>query len=148
MLFKNILVPVDGSIHAMKALELAVQLEETFDATIHVLSVYKHMSYSESTHSLVRNRTVTERPDSARKQAATELVQAFASEAERLGATAVKAVTRRGKPSRIIVDYAAEQGIDCIVMGGRGLGDAGGVLLGSVSHKVAALSPCTVITVK
>lgn len=148
MRFKNILVPVDGSAYATKALELAVQLEDTFDATLHVLSVYKHMSYSENTHSLIRNRQATETPDSARKAEARALVDAYVADAEKMGASGVKGAVRRGKPSKVIVEYAAEHKIDCIVMGGRGLGDVGGVLLGSVSHKVAALSPCTVITVK
>ncbi|MHC5024763.1 MAG: universal stress protein, partial [Planctomycetota bacterium] len=35
-----------------------------------------------------------------------------------------------------------------IVMGSRGHGDLEGLLLGSVSHKVASLAKCTVVTVK
>ena len=33
-------------------------------------------------------------------------------------------------------------------MGSRGLGDIGGLLLSSVSHKVSSLSGCTCIMVK
>ena len=37
---------------------------------------------------------------------------------------------------------------DLIVMGRRGLGDLGGLLMGSVSHKVCHLADCACLTVK
>lgn len=51
-----------------------------------------------------------------------------------------------GPPAREIVDYAERVSANCIVMGRRGLGDVAGLLMGSVSHKVAYLSPMTLIT--
>ena len=35
-----------------------------------------------------------------------------------------------------------------VFLGSRGLGDAKGLLLGSVSHKVMHLAPCTCVAVK
>ena len=35
-----------------------------------------------------------------------------------------------------------------VVMGSRGLGNLEGLVLGSVSHKVAASAPCNVVTVR
>ena len=35
-----------------------------------------------------------------------------------------------------------------IFLGSRGLGDVGGLLMGSVSHKVMHLAPCTCVAVK
>lgn len=149
MQFNRIVVPVDGSTHAMKALELAVQLQDKFDGSLlWVLSVYQHVSLVESSHSLVRGRQDLAPPDEAMKEICREVVDQHVAKAMELGATGVKGLVKRGKPSRTIVDFAKEQSADCIVMGGRGIGDVGGVLLGSVSHKVASLAPCTVITVK
>jgi len=37
---------------------------------------------------------------------------------------------------------------DMIVMGSRGLSDLAGLLVGSVSHKVTNMAPCTCITVR
>ena len=47
----------------------------------------------------------------------------------------------------MIAGYAKANAIDLIVMGRRGLGAIGGLLLGSVSHKVTQLAPCACMTV-
>lgn len=149
MQFNRIVVPVDGSTHALKALELACQLQDKFDGSLlWILSVYQHVSLVESSHSLVRGREDLAPPDDAMRQISREIVDQYVARAAEWGATGVKGVVKRGKPSRTIVDFAKQQSADCIVMGGRGIGDIGGVLLGSVSHKVASLATCTVITVK
>ncbi|WP_256432948.1 universal stress protein [Martelella soudanensis] len=41
-----------------------------------------------------------------------------------------------------------ERKVDTVVLGSRGLGDVAGLLLGSVSHKVTHLAPCTCIVVR
>lgn len=148
MYFKNILVALDGSDHAMKALELAAQLEDKFDSSLHILSVYRHYGHFESSHSLVRPREGMLPPDDALKQIAREIVEMGCARAKEVGATGIKGVVKRGKPSRVILDYVKEHPIDCIIMGKRGIGDGGGGLLGSVSNRVATLAPCTCITVK
>jgi len=62
--------------------------------------------------------------------------------------TPKEAIIKRGQPARSIVEFAKDRGIDVIVMGSRGTGDMEGLLLGSVSHKVTSLAPCTCVTVK
>ncbi len=145
MYFNNILVGLDGSDRAMKALELAVQLEDKFDACLHIVSVYRHYGHFESSHSLVRPRAGLSAPDEALKQIAREIVDMGVARARELGATGVKGTVKRGKPSRVLLDYTKEHAIDCIVLGKTGLGD--GLVLGSVSNRVATLAPCTCITV-
>jgi nucleotide-binding universal stress UspA family protein len=53
-----------------------------------------------------------------------------------------------GSPARQIVDYANKVGAQCIVMGRRGLGEIGGLFMGSVSHKVGHLTAVTLVTTK
>jgi nucleotide-binding universal stress UspA family protein len=51
-----------------------------------------------------------------------------------------------GDPAREIVAAADRLDTDCIVMGRRGLGDVGGLRMGSVSHKVGHLTDKTLVT--
>jgi nucleotide-binding universal stress UspA family protein len=60
----------------------------------------------------------------------------------------VRTEVKTGQPARAIIKTAEAGGYDTIVMGSRGHGDLEGLLLGSVSHKVASLAKCTVVTVK
>jgi nucleotide-binding universal stress UspA family protein len=60
----------------------------------------------------------------------------------------VRTVMREGDPGAAILQIAKEEKADLIVMGRRGLGDLAGLLLGSVSHKVAHLAECACLTVK
>jgi nucleotide-binding universal stress UspA family protein len=53
-----------------------------------------------------------------------------------------------GDPADAILEAAKREKADTIVLGSRGLGDFKGLVLGSVSHKVAAHAECTCITVK
>jgi nucleotide-binding universal stress UspA family protein len=53
-----------------------------------------------------------------------------------------------GDPVKCILSMTEQEEVDVIVMGTRGLGDLQGLLVGSVSHKVSNLAPCTCIAVK
>lgn len=52
-----------------------------------------------------------------------------------------------GQPGPTICEWAKEEDVDCIVMGRRGRGLVGEVLLGSVSHYVVHHAPCPVTVV-
>jgi len=76
------------------------------------------------------------------------MLDAASEEAKELGVKDVKLVVRNGDPARQTVDYAKDAKVDMIVMGSKGLSDIQGLLLGSVSHKVSHLAPCTCVTVR
>jgi nucleotide-binding universal stress UspA family protein len=147
-MFSNILVAVDGSDHATKALDVACELAQRYGARLIILSVYRHHSPLDSTHTLVQGSDAIEPPDVTLGRLAHEIVDAAVVRARANGAPAVEGLVRRGPPARTIVEVAKERGADAIAMGSRGLGDVGGFLLGSVSHKVSSLAECTCITVK
>jgi len=147
-MFKKILVAVDGSEHAAKAVDVAIEIARKFDAPLIFLSVYKHYSRLESTHSLVQAREVPLPPDETLGKLARDTAERAAAYAKEHGIERAEAVSKRGPIARSIVDFIHKQKIDTIVMGRRGLGDLESLLLGSVSHKVCSLAECTCITVK
>ena len=68
--------------------------------------------------------------------------------AQKAGVQNVRGAVGEGQPAAQILEIAAREGCDAIVLGSRGLGDARSLLLGSVSHKVAHLADATCIIVK
>ncbi|MDZ7748974.1 MAG: universal stress protein [Halofilum sp. (in: g-proteobacteria)] len=149
-MFKRILVAVDGSENAGRAVDLAIELAQRFDAELIALSVYKHRTYMESSLSLVRTREVPAPPDEVMHGLAKEAVEWAAERARAAGLAKgrIKTLIRRGPPARTIVKTAKRYKVDAIVLGTRGLGDVEGFFQGSVSHKVNALADRTCITVR
>ena len=62
--------------------------------------------------------------------------------------TAVRTLLQHGSPASTIVQRAAQERSNLIVLGTRGLSDIKGFLLGSVARKVASLADCPVLIVK
>ena len=146
-MFKTILVATDGSEHADKALDIACDMAQKWGSRLIILSVYRHHSMPGSTHSLVGGAEI-EPPDAALGKLAREIMDRATARGRERGVRQVEGLVRRGPPARTIVQVAKERGADAIAMGSRGLGDAEGFFLGSVSHKVSSLAECTCITVK
>lgn len=149
-MFSKILVAADGSEHAMRAVEIASDLAEKYGAELTLLSVFRSTRLQESTHSLVRtNRSLEpQHSDDALQEIAEEVLQAAEKVARDHDIPKVKTKVKRGHPAHTIVATAEKMEADLIVLGSRGHGDVTGLLLGSVSHKVASLAKCNVITVK
>lgn len=147
-MFKIILVPSDGSVHAQKAVDIAADLSQKYAARLLLLTVYKPITPMESTSTLVKSAKELGISSPSLREVANQTVAEAAARAKERGATDVQTFIAKGHPARAIVDFAKQHGVDAIVMGSRGLGDIGGFLLGSVSHKVSSLAECTCITVK
>lgn len=146
IMFKNILVAVDGSQGAQKALGVAVGLQSCCGADLLILTVYRHHSLLEASMSMVRPDDPSP-PDEAMRDHAREIAEQAKESARRAGAGTVRAFVKIGQPARTIVKFAEEHDVDVIVVGSRGLGDVEGFLLGSVSHKITSLADCPVLVV-
>jgi nucleotide-binding universal stress UspA family protein len=175
-MFNKLLCPIDGSEHAEKALDLAIDLAQKYDAELIILHVPHR---SENIEGLERFAEV----EGLSKHVNTELDRLRAMDfrvgvhtetafeeagvssrllievgqhivdhargyAERKGLEKVDVRLEGGNPADRILDCIGEENIDCVVMGSRGLSELKGLFLGSVSNKVANRAPCTCITVK
>lgn len=146
-MFKKILVAVDGSKPALKALDHAVELQKLTDAELYLICVYKHHSLFEASLSMGRPDGI-QIPDKALSEFAKEVVEAAKSHAKEQGSPKVRGFVKSGKPSKVIVEFAKDKGIDLIVLGSRGThGDRDGMFLGSVSHRVASTAKCPTLVV-
>ena len=175
-MFKKLLCPIDGSDHAHKALDLAIDIANKYDAELIILHV-PHRSeniealqqFSEieglSKHvnvELDRLRSMDFRvgvqTESAFQEAGISprllievgqhIVDEARDHARAKGLQKVEVRLEGGNPADRILQSIGEENIDCVIMGSRGLGELKGLFLGSVSHKVANHAPCTCIAVK
>ncbi len=145
-MFNRILIPVDGSKGALKALEKAVGLQLLTGAELYILCVFKHHSLLEASLSMVRPEKL-EIPDDALKEYATDIAVHAKQHAIEMGVepTRIRAFVKGGRPSRIIVRFARKRECDLIVIGSQGTN--GDNLLGSVSQRVAGSAHCPVLVV-
>lgn len=150
-MFRNLLVAVDGSEHARRAVAAAGDYARHAGARltlVHVLTrtggeqvPQELKSFTELEHLRVTEHEII-------VSAGREILSVAERQARDAGAGDVATILESGDPTRVITDLARREGIDLIVMGRRGLGDLGGLLLGSVSHKVAQIVDCGCLTVK
>lgn len=144
-----ILVPIDGSAHAEKALAVAAQMAMASSAAIHLLHVTEFpddigILMGRGTGPLTeekREALAAENRDKARR------VLDQSRQAVDLSGLDAKELIRQGRPAHVILEVAKEVGADVIVMGSRGMSDLKGMVVGSVSHRVSHAAECTVITV-
>jgi nucleotide-binding universal stress UspA family protein len=147
--FKNILVPIDGSDHSLKALDYALEFANRFSSNIHIIIAY---SLTAETFNLIQRVIPRPMADSYQRdvkerneQILVEAVQHAQTVQPDLKIT--KSIVQ-GRPADKIVEIASTRNIDLIIMGSRGIGGIKGVLLGSVADRVADHAACPVMIVK
>jgi nucleotide-binding universal stress UspA family protein len=138
------LLAVDGSdnsyeaVHIMKYLARAEQL-----TLLHALDVsrpaYPEMM-PEATEEIYKTLEQSMREDGERLLKRVESLLP-------LHAGPTSKHLRIGSPAKAILSMAEEQKADLIVMGARGLGPIKERLLGSVSHRILTLAPCSTLIV-
>ena len=140
----RILVPVDGSPSSDKALDTAILLAMASGAALDLL----YVSYFDSgTDDVVEK--ISRLPDSVAGSSSKAAEAILRHAREHIPAGIEVGLHREtGTPARKIVDFAAKNGNEMTVVGGRGLGIVAGFLLGSVSQEVMELAGNTVVVVR
>jgi nucleotide-binding universal stress UspA family protein len=144
---KRVLIATDGSDHALKAADLGTELAIKMDgAELHILAV---AYYEPSEEVELRKFAQIEHLDGGLMNIAQELAQSHTArarlKAEEKGAKSIKTAVIVGDPATEILAYITANSIDAVVVGRRGKGRIAGLLLGSVSQKLASLAPCVVV---
>lgn len=176
-MIKNILVPTDGSHHAVKAITFAGDIASKYQARVvmfHSLLVHvgsgeilglleagqvsretqAELEHAEKMLARVQSVAPSVGPkgipltNEVLERVGRDLLKAGEVLAREHGAPDVSKILTNGEPINCILRAIDDEKIDLIVMGSRGLGNLEGLLVGSVSHKVSQLADCTVVTVK
>lgn len=149
-MIQSILVAVDGSQAAGRALDLAGEVAAAVGAAVTLLHVQARPgreTVPEELAIFARTEHVELTEAQARREIGEELLRRAESRARAAGVASVASALEIGDPAGVIAEHAKVNGAHLIVMGRRGLGTIGGLLLGSVSHKVTQLAPCACMTV-
>jgi len=138
-MFERIVLATDGSSDAERALEYARDLALRDGAQVIVVHAFEavpgYLGASEKTEVAARHVSVG-------REIADQARQAL----EDAGVD-VETEVLQGPPAEAILRIAEGRVADLIVMGTRGRGDLTSLLLGSVSHRVAAHSDAPVMVV-
>jgi len=148
----SFLVAVDGSDQGWKALDLAIDFAKLSDAELIIIHVIPYEPTPEAFRQLAQAEGISVEESSARYHFEKSIGDAVTKEAETRARKngVAKVITRvsEGHPANEIIALARSRKADMIFIGSRGVSDLAGLFLGSVSHKVMHLAPCTCVVVK
>ena len=172
-MFNSILAPTDGSEHAGRAIEAAVDLALKYDARLIILhGESSHGTAQEITH-ILRDSTIP--PEIQReigklqnvsapipvggsrgKRTLSRKLEQYVGEfivnravdyATEAGVKEVTSHITDGSPNRRIIEATEQEKVDLLVMGTRGLGGIHGYLQGSVSQSVRSHCRCACLLI-
>jgi nucleotide-binding universal stress UspA family protein len=141
-MYKRILVPLDGSELAKKALDHAEKLAETFGAEIILLQVVPFMPIYGAPE-LMTPFIVDEK----QKEVAERYLTNLSEELKKRGFKATATVKTGQQVAVEIIDFVKESGIDLIVMCTHGRSGITRWVLGSVAHKVLTRAETPILLV-
>ena len=143
MIVQHVLVPIDFSTTADRALEYAIALGQQLHARLTLLHVLDltPVTMEDMTAGVVATYLDDLEID------ARHLLQESRERVQRAGLQG-ESLLVQGTPTQTIVDTASEQGVDLIIMGTHGRTGLAHVFLGSVAEHVVRQGPCPVLVVR
>lgn len=140
-MYRKILVAIDGSEGANKALMAAIDLAKHYEAPLHSISVEEHLPHYAATVGEVIEA----------KQEAADYFRRVTREAESAAAAGGVRLSTHVMPGHeveIIVKFVKEQGFDLLVIGFMGHSRIYERIWGGTSQNLTRLAPCSVLVVK
>jgi nucleotide-binding universal stress UspA family protein len=152
-MYSRVLVPLDGSELAQRAVPHAQALARAFGATVHLLQVVSRYveletlrGAGEAIQAAEMSRDLGQRIVTNRIDSAGQYLKQLAGRLEADGIRSETAV-REGAAPEQIPEYAEEQNIDLIVMSTHGYGGIRRFLIGSVTDRVIRSSNVPVLVI-
>ncbi len=137
-MYKHIVVAIDGSENAMRAVEQATEIAKVSpNAKVDLVSVISIDVYSDMVYD----------PIEAHGDSQRELIAPAIEKLKEAGVEP-EVVLMHGRPAEEIIHYLEKSDADLMVIGCRGLNALQEFAIGSVSHKVIKHAKCPVLVVK
>lgn len=137
-MIETVVVATDGSASVDRAVAVAVDLADRFDADVHALYVIDEGELSSAPDQLVDDLRA------ALVEQGHAATAAVGAETDR----PVTTTTREGRPAQEIATYAKEVDADVVATGTRGRHGENRFLIGSVAERVVRTCPTPVLTVR
>ncbi len=145
--FRRIMIPLDGSSLAEKAIPVATAIAKKFEGQIVLLRVLDIPTPTIlKLHPEVIPGWVSEACEYARREAESYLKTL--QDALRRQGFEVQTMVTENSPAEDILDAAASEAVDLIVMSSHGQSGMGRWAFGSVAYKVVQESSCPVLLVR
>ncbi|MFC6615018.1 universal stress protein [Halopenitus salinus] len=143
-MYETILIPVDGSEHAIRAAEHGSRLAGAFDADLHLLNV----ADVQSAGGLFNAGGVDGEFVRRIEEEGRNVLEAAADAIEGRYDAEISTAVVRGEPSETILEHAEEVGADLLAMGTHGRTGVNRYIAGSVTERVVRLSETPVLTTR
>lgn len=141
---RSILAPTDFSEHSHHALEYARLFAERWGASLHLLNVIEPAVFpAEGGLTPIGAMKIA---DDMEESANAHLHRMI--ERPELSGLTIQTSIAYGRASSGIIDYAAENGIDLIVIATHGRTGIEHLIFGSTAERVVREAPCPVLTVR
>ncbi|MDE1818745.1 MAG: universal stress protein [Thaumarchaeota archaeon] len=152
-IFKNILVPYDGSKYSRHAIAHAIKIAKKFGSSVFLVTEVNTSDFPPGMllaliqKDKLLEKSISEFMVAAKSQARKELLAEVAVCKEK-GVNAYYDIIVGTNPAEAILKFARGRKIDLIIIGSQGLHGIGKIkALGSVSRKISELANCPVLIV-
>jgi nucleotide-binding universal stress UspA family protein len=143
-LIRKILVALDGSDNAERALDFALDLAHKYSAEIQLVTVVPPIFLPVYSSNIVKSAAVEDAKKQLEDSFKGILLRAEEKVKKENPKLRISSKFEHGNPDEKIVETAKHDNSDIVVIGSRGLGRRD-YALGSVSSKVADNAPCPVL---
>jgi nucleotide-binding universal stress UspA family protein len=144
MLFKNILVPWDGSRHSNHAFKIALNIAKKYDSKINLVSCLSHADTGAGYLDSSINKDIFK----TAKDVMINKMSDLKNDAKKTGISISIDAFVTDSTVKQLVTYAKTMKIDLVIMGSHGLTGWKKLLLGSVASGVSQQVHCPVLIVR
>jgi len=142
MLFKNILVPHDGSGHSKHAFKVALDMAKKYNSKLSMVTVL------DTSPGYWANTSLWDKAIGGAKNLVTKEFESFESTAKKAKVSFHSEIIESHSVTKTIVSYSKSKKIDLIVMGANGITGWDKFILGSVTDGVAHRVKCPVLIIR